>query len=69
VSDTDGGDRRVRLHHSPPFDEDEGVTLQVMAKALGVDEESAMVKLIDAACHGWLECDLLRWRPRGEAES
>jgi hypothetical protein len=62
MSDTAAGNRRVRLHYRPPFGT-EGKTLREIAAALGVDEETAMFRLIDAGCDGWLETDLHRWRP------
>jgi hypothetical protein len=63
-SDAAAGDRHVRLRLLEPFD-DEGSTLREIADGLDVDEETAMMALLDAACHGWIETDLHRWRPVG----
>jgi hypothetical protein len=68
-SDTAAGDRSVRLHHRPAFEEDEGTTLQEIAESMGVDVETAMYGLLDAGCAGFVETDLARWRPRDDDDA
>jgi hypothetical protein len=60
MRDTAGG-RRVRLHRLPPLGP--GIlTVQEVAESLGVDEEAAMVALLELACRGLAATDLSAWR-------
>jgi hypothetical protein len=69
ASDTAGGGR-VRLRLLPPLVGPGIVTVQELAADLGVDQEEAMVALVELGCRGLAATDLSAWRitERGLAE-
>jgi hypothetical protein len=61
MRDTASGGRRVRLHRLPPLGP--GIlTVGEVAETLGVDEEAAMVALVELGCRGFAVTDLSAWR-------